>query len=401
VALASKRILHTLTRLLDITRLVRRIGRHKTGIDRVEWAYLQTLSAQPVPLWSIARTPLGYVLLDATGTAEIAHRFAQEDFARMDLLGRITPRRCHTQRRAEATLRRNARARCLPQGLGAMLRRHLPQNTRYLNVGHANLTDRMLRALHDRHAQITVLLHDVIPLDAPHWQRSGTTETFTRFFKRVEDHASYVIYSAHSTRRSCEAHFARPPPAVVAPLGLDDITPEPLPPHLSINDPYFVCLGTIEPRKNHALLLDIWQAWGGDAPWLILAGHRGWSNADVFARLDHGVPRVREAPGLTDGQVARLLDGSRGLLFPSHLEGFGFPPMEAAMRCVPVVAQPLPVLREIMGEIPRYVPAHDVRADAAALWQREIMDLSQTAQQPPPFDPPRWPAHFNAVLRVT
>ena len=103
--------------------------------------------------------------------------------------------------------------------------------------------------------------------------------------------------------------------------------------------PYFVTLGTIEPRKNHALLLDIWDrfaAEGRDAPHLLLCGARGWNNAAVFARLDAGNPLVQERPGLSDGEIAALLVHSRGLLFPSLAEGYGLPPIEAAALGLPI-----------------------------------------------------------------
>jgi hypothetical protein len=50
-------------RLLDVTRLIRRAGRVLTGVDRVEMAYLDAVLADPVPIFGLVRTSLGYVLL--------------------------------------------------------------------------------------------------------------------------------------------------------------------------------------------------------------------------------------------------------------------------------------------------------------------------------------------------
>ena len=77
-----------------------------------------------------------------------------------------------------------------------------------------------------------------------------------------------------------------------------------------------------------------------DVPRLILAGSRGWANAEVFRRLD-SLPfvgqTVLECPGLTDGAIAALMAGATALLFPSHAEGFGLPPVEAAAAGLPVI----------------------------------------------------------------
>jgi glycosyltransferase involved in cell wall biosynthesis len=397
---ALSRTGHPLTRLLDITRLVRRAGRPMTGIDRVEFAYLRALSARDAPFFALARTRLGYVLLDHAGAREMARRLGEDDFGALDALGRLLRSRPAPVRRAEADLRRLCIARCLPQRLGAMLARHLPRGVRYINTGHANLTDRVLAGLRGRDARVAVMVHDVIPLEAPHWQRPGAADRFGRFLLQVERHADLVIYNSHDTRARSEAILRRAPASITAHLGVDSALPDLLPPALAAGLPpgraYFVCLGTIEPRKNHALLLDLWDAWGATAPTLVLAGARGWNNAEIFARLDRGVAGVLEAPGLTDGQVSTLLDGSHGLLFPSHLEGFGLPPMEAALRGVPVLAQPLPVLREVMGDIPIYLdPAKPY------LWRQEIEKMAEQRRHPPPFVPPSWSDHFNAVLKVT
>ncbi|MGX9356210.1 glycosyltransferase family 4 protein [Roseobacteraceae bacterium S113] len=383
------------TRLLDITRMIRRAGRPMTGIDRVEFAYLRELVDHVDPLFAIARTRLGYVLLDHDGAREMTRRLSSGAFGPLDALGRLAPHRSEAVRRAEADLRRLSRARCLPQRLAAMLRGNVPKAVRYINVGHSNFTDRMISALNAHEAQIAVLVHDVIPLEAPDWQRTGSVDAFRRFLYRVDQHADIVIYNSHDTQSRTETHLTRVPRGVVAHLGVEPFVPDARDADLP-DAPYFVSVGTIEPRKNHALLLDLWDEMGADAPNLVIAGHRGWKNEDVFARLDAGHPRVTEAPGLTDGALAHLVAGAQALLFPSHLEGFGLPPVEAAALGVPVVCQPLPVLREVMGDIPIYVAASD-----AYRWRHEIEKLAEQGRTPEDFVPPTWTDHFNTVLMLT
>lgn len=376
--------------------MVRRAGRPLTGIDRVELAYLQTLSARPDPFFAISRTKLGYVLLDHGGARDMAQRLGTDSFGKLDPLGLVSAGRPEAVRRAEADLRRLCHARCLPQRLGAMLKKHLPAGTRYINTGHANFTDRMRSALRGIDAHLAVMVHDVIPLEAPGWQREGAADRFARFLLDVEREADLILYNSHDTQSRTEAVMQRPPPAVVAHLGVDTALPDILPEGFAPQTPYFVVLGTIEPRKNHAFLLNLWEGWGAEAPGLVIVGQRGWNNEEVFARLDAGVDKVIEAPTLTDGQVTTLLDGAHGLLFPSLLEGYGLPPMEAAMRGVPVLANPLPVLREVMGDIPIY---EDVANPYR--WRQQIEQLAEQRRHPEPFLQPTWADHFNTVLKLT
>lgn len=396
-------------RLLDITRLIRRAGRRPTGIDRVELAYLQHLASDPVPLFALARSAWGYILLDAAGIADISARLTgARPWGRADLLSRLARRLPPESARAESDLRRAACARCRPQRLARMLHRHLPGGFAYLNVGHSDLSARSLRGIRRGGAgRIAVMIHDVIPLEFPQYQRPGTPEQFRAKLKRVRARADLIIYNSADSRTRAEAQmraWGAPPEGVVAHLGVELPEPAPLPPGIDPSHPYFVALGTIEPRKGHDLLLDLWEEMGEGAPGLILCGARGWNNDAVFDRLAR-LPKdgpVQERAGLDDARIAALLAHSRGLLFPSRAEGYGLPPIEAAALGVPVVSHDLPSVREVLGNIPVYVKDSD-----RYQWLSAIKTLSKGQRAPceaasdAGFTPPGWKDHFNIVLRLT
>jgi glycosyltransferase involved in cell wall biosynthesis len=311
---------------------------------------------------------------------------------------------------AESEMRRVAIARAPGPLLGRMLRRRLPAGTSYLNVGHANLSGRVMQAVRAiRDARIAVLVHDVIPLVHPEFTRPGIGAVFARKMAAVSAGADLVIHSAQTTRADTEAQFAamgRVPPGVVAPLGINAVAPDAsrLPQGLDLATPYFVTIGTIEPRKNHHLLLDVWDRLPGTAQ-LFIVGSRGWADAALLARLDRlrqPGARVIELSGLDDSAVSALLSGARALLFPTFAEGYGLPPLEAAAQNVPVIVSDLPVLREILQDSAVYL---DSRGSYS--WLEKIEGLSsgtgativgtKTATN---FTAPTWAAHFKTVLSL-
>ncbi|SEN31365.1 Glycosyltransferase involved in cell wall bisynthesis [Pseudorhodobacter antarcticus] len=397
-------------RLLDLTRLLSRLGKGQpTGVDRVEAAYLAHLLAHPCPCFALLRSKMGFLLLGRPGMQAFSGLMSgQIPLPPADMLSRLTRRRDPILARAETALRRLAIARALPHRLGHMMRAHLPRGVSYLNTGHANLSHKTLATIKSSGAQVSVLLHDTIPLDHPEYTRASTIAGFDAKLAATAAHADLVIHSAAVTRHQTETHLARHgriPPGVVASLGLTALHPTTLPPRAK---PYFVTLGTIEPRKNHGFLLDLWDQMhrtmpGADIPDLLILGRRGWENAAVFARLDalhRHDQTVFELPNLPDDHVAGLLQNASALLFPSHVEGFGLPPLEAASLGVAVILPPLPIYRETLGDYPVYASLEDSYS-----WLETIIRLTdgksaQDRQEKRALRLPQWADHFNTVLNL-
>ncbi|MCT8158516.1 glycosyltransferase family 4 protein [Pseudoruegeria sp. SHC-113] len=371
-------------------------------MDRVEAAYLAELIARPDPAFGLLRSRYGYLLLDQNGLGALQGWLTHAAPGGRDLLSRLPPVRDLPAQEIETAVRSVAIARSVPRRLRACLAKAFPEGFDFYNTGHSNLTPALFAATRDGTAH--VLVHDVIPLDHPEYQRPGTVEAFARRMQAVSRSATRCIYTTQTARTDAERHmerFGRVPPAVVAPLGLD--LPE-LAPAAEAEAPYFLALGTIEPRKNHALLLDVWDrllAEGGDVPLLKIVGKRGWNNAEVFDRLDdtaHWQGRVQELGGVADEDLAPLIAGAQALLFPSLAEGYGLPPLEAAALGVPVVCNTLPVYRETLGNIPIYADASDQYQ-----WEKAIRMLAEASVKERKigangFRPPVWSDHFATVF---
>ena len=385
--------------ILDISRLLASAQRASpTGIDRVELAYAKRWCTQPgLPCTFVAEVPfLGFAALPRTVVA--------------DLVAAIEDSWASGGRAATPAARRVRLA--APFGRAALtelLRKPTPKA--FLLVSHRALErPARIEALRRQGCRFVPLIHDLIPLIHPEFARQGHAEKHRRRIATTAQLADAIVVNSAATAADLEPWLssrATPPVVAVAPLGVTP--PEVEEPPVALR-PYFVALGTIEPRKNHLLLLNLWRqmaaSMGPAAPRLVVVGRRGWENENVLDMLERcaaidGI--VRETGPLPDREVASLLRGSRALLFPSFAEGFGLPLAEALALGVPAIVSDLPALREVGGAVPDFLDPLD-----GAAWRNAVLDyargdsLARRAQMArlTTWSPPGWDEHFAIVDRL-
>ncbi|MBV1867408.1 MAG: glycosyltransferase family 4 protein [Marinosulfonomonas sp.] len=396
---------------LDLTRLVSRVGQGPlTGIDRVELAYFSKFLSETPVFFCLVKLRFGYVLLDRAGAQAVYDRMVLgAEWGSINRLRSFGSKLLNSVIQAESDISRLSVGHALAQGLSGLLRKHLPDGTEYFNVGHSNLSKRVLGAMKSLPgARLSILVHDAIPLDYPQFQRPEIPAQFTAKLQAVGTYADRVVCTSATARDDIVRHLSewgRVPETLVAHLGVSpvpDLTGG-LNDGLQIAPPYFVILGTIEPRKNHALLLDIWErlAKSGELfASLVIVGRRGWNNGAVFERLDKAPTGIVELNDLPDHDVWSLMSGAAGLLFPSHCEGFGLPAAEATVLGVPVICNDLPVFREILGSYPVYADVADMY-----LWETKIKNFTHYGENGDnkrsvglDKDQLSWDKHFESVL---
>jgi glycosyltransferase involved in cell wall biosynthesis len=253
------------------------------------------------------------------------------------------------------------------------------------------------------------MVHDLIPLTHPQFCRAGEEQKHLRRLYNCVRSAAGVVCNSQATLNGlaslCAEHHWQMPLAKVALLATE--LPEPTLTAPLLTRPYFVVVSTIEPRKNHLMLLRLWEKlvlqFGAQAPRLLIIGQRGWDYDEVIGLLEstqalNGV--VSEISRCTDAEMVNYLQHSRALLFPSFTEGYGMPVAEALTLGVPVIASDLPVFREFAGDVPDYVGVQDENA-----WMALILDYAQgisasrSAQltRLRRFKAPTWQQHFVQV----
>jgi glycosyltransferase involved in cell wall biosynthesis len=168
-------------------------------------------------------------------------------------------------------------------------------------------------------------------------------------------------------------------------------------------------LGTIEPRKNHLLLLNLWTRLASTVPApprLLVIGARGWENEQVVDMLERSRRLrglVEEHNGLSDAKVGALLHGARALLLPSFAEGFGLPVAEALGSGVPVICSDIPAFREVGRDVPEYLDPLDLRAWSDAVLDYTNPESGRRAAQLRRLQEwrvPRWADHFSTVEQL-
>ena len=248
--------------------------------------------------------------------------------------------------------------RHLPPGAQSP-RRAAPRGALYFNATHFPLEWRRHVAWLDERPDIRPVfwIHDLLAVERPHWFWGGEPALHAQRLELLARRGAAAAVASLGVERSLRDHMARcgrkdlpifrlaPPVAEIfaAPRRDDERLAQ---------TPFFIACGTIEPRKNHLLLLRVWRQlikrFGKDVPKLVVIGKRGWNNEEIVAALEDEALRghVIEVAGLPTPDYKRLLDHCRALLAPSLAEGFGLPVAEALTSGAPVLASDIPPFRE-------------------------------------------------------
>jgi glycosyltransferase involved in cell wall biosynthesis len=164
--------------------------------------------------------------------------------------------------------------------------------------------------------------------------------------------------------------------------------------------PYFLSVGTIEPRKGYPVALDaLDKLWGEgvDATYVIVGG-KGWGMRQFERRVKHHPEfnkRLFWLDRAGDADLALLYRNARALVLASVAEGFGLPIVEAANYGAPVIATDIGVFREVAGDSARYFRL----LDSESLAERMREALAEKPS-PPRVAPTSWRESASQLLHM-
>lgn len=372
--------------VIDATRQYRRIRNKKiaTGIDKVDLAYIKQYQAQAVALLRLKNR---WYVLNKKDSAIVFRKILQNiSLSKFEIISYCS-------------------------------RSYLPstkETTILINTSHSGLEQlgysQKAKQLFDK---IVYFLHDIIPLEYPEYCKEGELSKHQQRIQTIvksgdlviansDDTLSKFTYYTQDMTRSAGLR------STVALLGTESIQSYPnFKNPIITQSPYFVILGTIEPRKNHLLLLQVWRKLAEilkeQCPKLYIVGKRGWDIeqvVDILERAPYAQSTVIEVSNACDQQVTQLLKHATALLFPSFVEGFGLPLVQALQLGTPVIASDLAVFKELAGDIPDYADPVDVMRWMELIKnyadQKNDLRLAQLDRMAQ-FHAFTWEEHFNIV----
>jgi glycosyltransferase involved in cell wall biosynthesis len=213
--------------------------------------------------------------------------------------------------------------------------------------------------------RVVVTVHDAVPWTHPETLTPRGVAWHRRVIARAAGKAAAVVVPTRTVADDLARYTPGAAPVHVIGNGVTawpDESPVDLP------ERFVLAIGTIEPRKGFAVLVEATEQLG--VP-LVVIGPQGWGGVDLRA------PHVRLLGRLPDAELAYVLRRAAVLAVPSLAEGFGLPLLEAMAAGVPVVHSDAPALVEVAGGAGLVTPRGDVAALTAAL--RSVVDDASVA----------------------
>lgn len=238
------------------------------------------------------------------------------------------------------------------------------------------------------HLPTVVTVHDLSVMRFPEWHPADRVRTHEKRFLKGLQRAAHVIVVSEAIRREMIGDLGFPAHRVSVvyngvgpafrPLPTDEV--ETVRQKLGLPASYLLCVGTIEPRKNLGTVMrafvDLPSTVREACP-LVLVGPWGWKSDADRAFFDNEGQRagVRHLGYVADAELPALYCGAAGLVYPSHYEGFGLPPVEMMACGGAVIASTADAVREVCGRHADFVAPLDVEG-----WRDAMHRLATDAE---------------------
>jgi glycosyltransferase involved in cell wall biosynthesis len=228
-----------------------------------------------------------------------------------------------------------------------------------------------------RRIKRVTMIHDLTPLLFPQYHRWHSQMLQRIFLKGILRRTDLILSNSENTTRDLHRvfPFTRQKVATIL-LGRDPFFfPDPARDKLAdfhFERPYFLFVGTVEPRKRVKDLLAAYQLFREQQDReieLVLVGGQGWKTGDIPVQIaSHPfVNSIKRLGYVSKASLVQLYSHSLALVYPSEYEGFGLPILEALSCGTNVICADNSSLPEVGGELAYYFPTGDIPALASQL----------------------------------
>ena len=237
-----------------------------------------------------------------------------------------------------------------------------------------NRRSTLYKRLKEKNIKIVVHVYDIIPVLFPQYCHSNTLIRFLNYIGATLEYADNIIVNTESTANDIKELAnkvgVQAPKIEVIPLGSDfkndELKEEILGTATKITEKgkYIFMVGTIEPRKNHQFVLDMFDKYLKNTDIsLVFAGRIGWNVEELTSRMkkyEESYDNFYFINAGNDTTINYLYNNASLVLVPSIYEGFGLPIIEALEKKVPVIASDISVFKDVAGDFCDYFSLDDV-----------------------------------------
>jgi glycosyltransferase involved in cell wall biosynthesis len=219
--------------------------------------------------------------------------------------------------------------------------------------------------------KFVMMMHDLIPIYVRDTCDQGTVRVFEDFLRRALGHVDHYLSVSNNTARDLR-HYIRslslPEPAITVTRNgssFDEFSPGSVhlddPRSTDMPDRFVLFVSTVEGRKNHQLMMDVWRQMvtrGDDPPVLICVGRVGWKSREFLADLvETGYlnGKVILLQDISDAYLRQLYSRCLFTVFPSLYEGWGLPVGESLAAGKICVCSDRTSVPEVAGELGVYL----------------------------------------------
>lgn len=282
-----------------------------------------------------------------------------------------------------------------------------------MGIWHSDFYINMIKKSHKKGVKIAQISYDMLPIVTPQYS-NHSTKSMLKYTKETFPISDVIFSISEYTKSDIEAWLHSenlPTPKIeVFRLG-DDFKASEVKGAKRFEDmkrvqkkEYILCVGTIELRKNHAILYYVYRlaaARGIQLPLLIIVGRKGWQGEGVYDLMTKDPEVMQNIMVVTDAsdtELSWLYIHAKYTIYPSFYEGWGLPVAESISYGVPVLASKTSSIPEIAGDLIEYFdPISTENILNKMQYMEDPKNLAKSVSKIKKYKPTTWDQTFLQI----